>query len=126
MDLVPSLNFNTGIGEATIRDRFGESVNFSPSSGSREFILLVSVGRCKFRVSEETVGSFFKPRWVAMRLILACFKSLIRFFNSWLDLEMWVSISIIFCLSLVNNIKSPSIYGAMRVLIGLVNNIKSP
>jgi hypothetical protein len=56
MDL-PELNFSLGrrVQAATL-SRLGEHVNFSPRHGSKEFVLLVSVGRCKFLLSEFSVG----------------------------------------------------------------------
>jgi hypothetical protein len=48
----PGLNFLPGIGvEAVIRSRYGEPVNYFPIQG-----LLVSVGRCKFKLSEQCIG----------------------------------------------------------------------
>jgi hypothetical protein len=53
----PGLNFLPGIGvEAAIRSRYGEPVNYFPIQGLKEFTLLVSVGRCKFKLSEQCIG----------------------------------------------------------------------
>jgi hypothetical protein len=55
MDL-SELNLNPGRGvQAAILSHFGEHANFSPRHGSKEFVLLVSVGRCKFWLSESLV-----------------------------------------------------------------------
>jgi hypothetical protein len=46
-----------GIGvQSTIRAKFGESINHLPNSESTGFLLLVSFGRCKFKLSEYSVG----------------------------------------------------------------------
>jgi hypothetical protein len=56
MDL-PQLNFNPGRGvQVMILSCLREHVNFSLRQGSKEFVLLVSVGRCKFQLSEFSVG----------------------------------------------------------------------
>jgi hypothetical protein len=56
MDL-SSLNFQPGAGvQATIRARYGEPTNHFPVHGLKEFFLIVSVGRCKFKLSEQTIG----------------------------------------------------------------------
>jgi hypothetical protein len=60
MDLL-GLNFQPGIRvQAAVQCRYGEST--SPASGldSMDFFLLVSVGRCKYRVSEHSVGLIFQ------------------------------------------------------------------
>jgi hypothetical protein len=55
MDL-PGLNFQPGIGvQATIHARLGEHVNHFPVQGLKEFFLIVSVGRCKFKLSEYSI-----------------------------------------------------------------------
>jgi hypothetical protein len=60
MDL-PSLNFQPGVGvQAAIRARYGESVNHFPIQGLKEFFLIVSVGRCKFKLSKHTIGSLLQ------------------------------------------------------------------
>jgi hypothetical protein len=52
-----SLNFQPGAGvQATIRVRYGEPANHFPVHGLKEFFLIVSVGRCKFKLSEQTIG----------------------------------------------------------------------
>jgi hypothetical protein len=56
MDL-PSLNYQPGLGvQSAIRFRFGEPVNFFPVNGLKEFFLIASFGRCKFRLNEHSVG----------------------------------------------------------------------
>jgi hypothetical protein len=56
MDL-RDLNLQPGLGVQTaIRARFVEPVNFFPISGLKEFFFIVSVGHCKFRLSEESIG----------------------------------------------------------------------
>jgi hypothetical protein len=53
----PDLDFQPGLGvQSAIRHRFREPVNSFLVKGIREFTLLVSVGRCKFRLSEHSVG----------------------------------------------------------------------
>ncbi|TVU06696.1 hypothetical protein EJB05_49921, partial [Eragrostis curvula] len=61
MDLHPSdlpgLDFRPGTGvQSAILERFGSPVNFKPASGQSEFILVASIGRCAYRLNEETVG----------------------------------------------------------------------
>lgn len=54
---IPPLNLRPGrVVEAEILRRFGTPVNFDPSSPLPEFFLVLSVGRCKFRLSPITVG----------------------------------------------------------------------
>jgi hypothetical protein len=56
MDL-PGWSFLSGAGvQAVIRNHFGEPVNFYPIHGLREFTLLVSFGRCKYHLTEQSVG----------------------------------------------------------------------
>jgi hypothetical protein len=56
MDL-PGLSFLPGIGvQAAIRDRLGQPVHHLPDHGSKGFILLASFGRCKFKLSNYSVG----------------------------------------------------------------------
>jgi hypothetical protein len=53
----PGLCFRLGIGvQSAIRDRFGEPVNYFPLPGLKEFFLIASFGRCKFKLSEDSVG----------------------------------------------------------------------
>jgi hypothetical protein len=79
MDL-PSLNFKPGIGvQATIRHRLDEPLNFFPSRGFLEFFLVASVGRCKYRLCEISIGLIpqatlggsttdFRPRKISDRV----------------------------------------------------------
>jgi hypothetical protein len=39
---------------------FWEHVNFSPKHGSKEFDLLVSIGRCKYQLSVFSIGLIFQ------------------------------------------------------------------
>jgi hypothetical protein len=56
MDL-PELNHQPGVGvQAAIRDRYGEPVNFFPIGNLSEFFLIVSVGRCKYKLTEYSIG----------------------------------------------------------------------
>lgn len=56
MDL-PGLNFTPGkVIQAEIQRRFASPVSFSPSSCHREFFLVISFGRCKFRLLESSVS----------------------------------------------------------------------
>jgi hypothetical protein len=51
------LNLQPGVGvQAAIRNRYGEPVNFFSIQGLKEFSLIVSVGRCKYRLSEHSIG----------------------------------------------------------------------
>lgn len=53
----PIINRRLGkVVEAEILRRFGTPVCFDPVSSPQEFLLVVSVGRCKFRLSSLTVG----------------------------------------------------------------------
>jgi hypothetical protein len=45
---------------AAIRARYGEPVDFFPIEGLKEFFLIVSVGPCKFRLSEDIIGFIIK------------------------------------------------------------------
>ncbi|TVT99539.1 hypothetical protein EJB05_55088, partial [Eragrostis curvula] len=56
MDL-PALDFSPGLGQqAEILRRFGSPVNFSPGYGLSEFFLVLSVGRCKFRLTGDLIA----------------------------------------------------------------------
>jgi hypothetical protein len=56
MDL-SGLNFHPGAGvQAAIKYRYGEPVNFFPIGGLMEFFLIVSVGRCKYKLSEQSIN----------------------------------------------------------------------
>jgi hypothetical protein len=56
MDLL-GLSFNPGLGvQAVIWHRFSEPINCFPSSSLKEFYLIASVGRCKYRLSEHSLG----------------------------------------------------------------------
>lgn len=46
--------------EAKIRRQFGLPVSFDPALSSREFFLVVSFGRCKFRLTETTVAALLQ------------------------------------------------------------------
>jgi hypothetical protein len=79
MDL-PGLNFQSGIGvQAVVQCPYGESIYHAPGLVPMEFFLLVSVGRCKYRVSEHSVCFLlqatlggctvdFKPLQIAARV----------------------------------------------------------
>jgi hypothetical protein len=56
MDL-PGLDRQPGrVVEAEILRRFNSSISFDPNLSAHEFFLVVSVGRCKFRLSEVSVA----------------------------------------------------------------------
>jgi hypothetical protein len=42
--------------QVAIQSRYGESISLAPGLGFKEFFLLVSVGICKYHVSEHSVG----------------------------------------------------------------------
>jgi hypothetical protein len=53
----PSLNFARGVQfEKDIRSKFGHSVNFIEGFRRREFILVISFGRSKFKLDVHTVS----------------------------------------------------------------------
>jgi hypothetical protein len=53
----PDLNFQPGLGvQSTTWHRSSEPANFFPIKGLMEFSLVVSVGKCKFRLNEHYVG----------------------------------------------------------------------
>jgi hypothetical protein len=55
--LAPSLNFKKGTEfEECIKRKFGYSVNFTNGFMKREFILVISFGRSKFKLDIHTVG----------------------------------------------------------------------
>jgi hypothetical protein len=56
MDL-SGLNFQLSVGfQAAIRARYGEPINHFPVQGLKEFFLIVFVGRCKFKLTVQTIG----------------------------------------------------------------------
>jgi hypothetical protein len=56
MDLL-GLNFKPGLGvQAAIRHCFDEPVNFFPRWGFSEFFLVASVGCCKYKLCENSIG----------------------------------------------------------------------
>lgn len=60
MDL-PGLSFRVGrVVEAEIRHRFGTPVCPHPSIPSSEFFLVLSFGRCQFRLSELSAATILK------------------------------------------------------------------
>jgi hypothetical protein len=57
----PGLSFVPGLGfQSAIHARFGIPINHFPGLGLKEFFLVVSFGRCKFQLSEESVGFFIQ------------------------------------------------------------------
>jgi hypothetical protein len=51
------LDFCPGVGvQSAILHRFGSPVNFYPISGARPFVLVISIRRCKLRLSESSVA----------------------------------------------------------------------
>jgi hypothetical protein len=120
MDL-PGPNFQSGIGvQAAVRHRYGELVNFFPISGLEEFYLLILVGRCKFRLCEQSIGLIpqatldggaadFRPQQISAKI-----------FVLWLLRRRSFMFTILVPL-LVTSIKSYSISGEMGVSIGSMN-----
>ncbi|TVU01895.1 hypothetical protein EJB05_52636, partial [Eragrostis curvula] len=54
---IPALNFHPGLGlQDEILKRFALPVVFLPYCGLKEFFLVVSVGRCKFKLDELLVA----------------------------------------------------------------------
>jgi hypothetical protein len=74
------LNFQPGVGDQNaIRARFGEPVNHYPIHGLKEFFLLVSVRRCKYQLSDNSIEKIlqatiggsaadFRPQWISDRV----------------------------------------------------------
>jgi hypothetical protein len=91
-------------------------VNFFPIQCLKEFSLIVSVGRCKYRLSEHSIGFILQATLGGVTL--GHNKSLIGCSNLWLPLAMWVFTFIIYDLSLVSNTRYILIFGAMVVQIG--------
>jgi hypothetical protein len=57
MDGLLHWDFSPGLAvEEQVRRRFGSSVHFSPSPGSKEFFLVVSFSSASFVLSEDSVG----------------------------------------------------------------------
>lgn len=57
MDL-PGLDHRPGkVVQAEIQRRFNSPVSFDPISSAREFFLVLSVGRCKYRLTESSVAT---------------------------------------------------------------------
>lgn len=57
MEALLHWDFSPGLAvEAQVRRRFGSRVHFSPSSGDKEFFLVVSFSSASFFLSEESVG----------------------------------------------------------------------
>lgn len=46
--------------KAEVLRRFGSPINFVSSSSSQEFVLVLSVGRCKFHLSPQSVGALLQ------------------------------------------------------------------
>jgi hypothetical protein len=56
-NLAPSLDFAKGLQfEKNIRSKFGHSINFTEGFRRREFVLVISFGRSKFKLDVHTVG----------------------------------------------------------------------
>jgi hypothetical protein len=92
MDL-PGLNFKPGLGvQAAIHHRFNEPVNFFPRRGFSEFFLIASVGRCKFKLCENSTGLILQA---TLGGSAADFRPQIGLSSLWWLQETWVFISII-------------------------------
>lgn len=73
MDL-QDLDFNPGLHvQQFVWDRFGLPINFYDGLGTQEFFLVISVGRCSFRLNEESVGKILQ---VAISGLVADFRLL--------------------------------------------------
>jgi hypothetical protein len=46
--------------QEVIKARFGELVNFVPDVGLKEFVLVVFIGHCKFKLSEHSIGAILQ------------------------------------------------------------------
>lgn len=56
MDL-PGLDFRPGLGvQSAVLSKFGLPVSLPPDSRIKDFLLVVSFGRCKFRLTEDSVS----------------------------------------------------------------------
>jgi hypothetical protein len=106
--------FQPGVGVQTVR----EPVNHYPVQGLKEFFLIVSVGRCKYKLSEQTIDFLLQATIGGTAVDLDCSKSPIVCLNLLWLLAMWASISIIFDHSCVKNIIFFLIFEVMEVLIG--------
>jgi hypothetical protein len=81
-----------------------EPVNHYPVQGLKEFFLVVSVGRCKYKLSDQTIDFLLQATISGTAVDLDCSKSPIVCLNLLWLLVMWASISIIFDHSCVKNI----------------------
>jgi hypothetical protein len=87
---LPSLSFRPGVGvQLAIRQRFGEPVNYFPIQGLKEFFMVVSVGRCKYELSEYSIGMILQATLGGAGLILGQHTFLAGFSNFLLLQEMW-------------------------------------
>jgi hypothetical protein len=60
MDL-PDLNFMPRVGvQAAIRSRFSKIVNYFLVCQLKEFFLFLSFGRCKYQLTDQSVGSILQ------------------------------------------------------------------
>jgi hypothetical protein len=122
------LNFQPDLGvQVAIHHRFGQPVNFFLIHGLKEFFLLVSEGRCKFQLSEITVGlllqailggvaAYFRPQ----RILDRVFKFLVPSKNVGFHVYKLRSFSCAQYQLFFNLWESySSIYGAMEVRTGL-------
>lgn len=110
MDL-PELNFRPGkVVEAEIRRRFSSPVSFDPNLSSREFFLVLSFGRCKFRLSEQLASHVLQS---VMLLLFVSFSWPIAFSVFPFIRLMWDFISINFDPMNVWNSKFSFISGTM-------------
>jgi hypothetical protein len=97
MDL-SGLNLQPGVGvQAAIRARYGEPVNHFPVQGLNEFFHIVSVGRCKLKLLEKTIGFLlqatidgsvvdFRPQQIsdrAFRFVVASRNVGFHIYNLW-------------------------------------------
>jgi hypothetical protein len=115
----PGLNFLPGIGvEAAIRSRYGEPVNYFPIQGLKEFTLLVSVGRCKFKLSEQCIGFLLQATLGGVAVDFRP-QSMTGFSSLWLLLEMLVFTFTSSDRICVSSTRSFSIFREMVVLTGI-------
>ena len=114
--------FNTRTGrvvEADILRRYGSSVTSDPSSAAKDFILVLSVGHCKFRLSQHLIENLLQAviggSSRAFRVVM------IESSGSHWPLIRLASISIICALLNVKISRSSSISGTMEAPILKLN-----
>lgn len=118
----PPPSFSPG---ARVQDEIRATLGKPVSSLSDSFLLVAAFGRCKFRLTESSVGLILQATIAARSPVSKCLLWVIVCSSSlWPPRKRACSFGVCFALN-VTNTKFPSIYGVMEDLTGVVNLLNS-